>query len=180
MQPIETLILIGLRGTGKTTVGQLVAAARRLPFVDVDAQLQATTGQSVRQLFASIGEAGFRELEAALLAQLLERATPQVIATGGGAVLRADNRQRIRAAGWVVWLTADPAVLAERLAADAATAEQRPALLAGGGLAEMLQLAAAREPLYRECADLIVPTDSLSPQQVAEHILSAWNSNGLT
>jgi shikimate kinase len=165
----------------KTTVGQLVAAARRLPFVDVDAQLQATTGQSVRQLFASVGEAGFRELEAALLAQLLDRATPQVIATGGGAA--AASRQPPsgfgRRAG-VVWLTADPAVLAERLAADAATAEQRPALLAGGGLAEVVQLAAAREPLYRECADLIVPTDSLSPQQVAEHILSAWNSNGLT
>jgi shikimate kinase len=153
---------------------------RRLPFVDVDAQLQATTGQSVRQLFASVGEAGFRELEAALLAQLLDRATPQVIATGGGAVLRADNRQRMRAAGRVVWLTADPAVLAERLAADAAT--RRATARAGGRRRAGRGGPASRRPrtALRECADLIVPTDSLSPQQVAEHILSAWNSNGLT
>lgn len=180
MRPSDSLILIGLRGTGKTTVGQLIAAARGLRFVDLDKQLQTLTGQSVRELFASVGEAGFRERESQVLAEVLGRATPQVIATGGGVVLRPDNRQRLRAAGWVVWLTADPAVLAQRLADDPASAEQRPALIAGGGLAELVQLAAVRAPLYRECADLVVSTDTLSPLEVAEHILSAWNSSGLT
>src|SRR5215218_9277728 len=125
------LVLVGPRGSGKSSAGRLLAESLGWRFVDAHEELQRRAGRTVREVFAAEGEAGFREREAALLAELcaLEQA---VIATGGGAVLRADNRARLREAGPVVWLTADVDTLWSRIDADAASAETRPALLGGG------------------------------------------------
>jgi shikimate kinase len=172
MSPL--LFLVGYRGSGKTTVGCLVAERLGWDFLDADSVLEGRCGRTIREIFAAEGEAGFRDKEAAVLADLCAR-TKTVIATGGGIVLREENRQRLNRHGFVAWLTADPATLLARIHADPTTAERRPALV-GGGPAEVEQLLAVREPLYRACADVVVPAGALSPQQAADAILAAWNS----
>ena len=165
------LFLIGYRGSGKTTVGRLVADWLGWPFLDADTVLEERYGRSIREIFAAEGEAGFRDKESVVLADLCTR-TNLVIATGGGIVLRDENRALLKRHGFVAWLTADPATLLARIQADPTTAARRPAL-AGGGLAEIEQLLAVREPLYRTCADVIIPVGALSPEQAADAILAA-------
>ncbi|HEX3152830.1 MAG TPA: shikimate kinase [Gemmataceae bacterium] len=167
------LFLIGYRGSGKTTVGSIVAARLGWSFLDADTVLEGRYAQSIREIFAAEGEAGFRDKESAVLADLCTR-TDTVIATGGGIILRKANRELLNRHGFVAWLTAEPATLLERIEADPTTAERRPALSVGGR-AEIEQLLAVREPLYRECADVIVSVESLSPEQAADAILAAWN-----
>lgn len=169
MSPL--LFLIGYRGSGKTTVGRILANRLRWAFVDADGVLEERHRRAIREIFATEGEAGFREMESAILAELCTR-TNAVIATGGGVVLREANRQFLKLHGIVAWLTADPATLLARIKADPATAERRPPL-AGGGLAEIEHLLAVREPLYQVCADVVVPVGALSPEQAADAILAA-------
>ena len=168
------LFLIGYRGSGKTTVGKIVANRLGWAFVDADADLEERHGRTIRDIFTTEGELGFRDKEAAVLADLCAR-TNTVIATGGGIVLREANRQLLKRHGSVAWLTADPAVLLERIQADPTTAERRPNM-ASGGLAEIEQLLAVREPLYRACTDVVVPVGALSPEQAADAILAACPS----
>ena len=165
------LFLIGYRGSGKTTVGRLVADRIGWAFLDADTVLEERHGRTIREIFAAEGEAGFRDKEAAVLADLGTR-TDTVIATGGGVVLRDENRRLLKSRGFVAWLTADAPTLLARIQADPTTAERRPAL-AGGGLVEIEQLLVVREPLYRACADLTVPIGALSPEQAADAILAA-------
>jgi shikimate kinase len=165
----DRLILIGYRGTGKTTVARLVAERLGWPWQDADAYLEGKLGRTVRAVFAAEGEAGFRAHEAAALAELLE-APRLVLATGGGVVLRPDNRARLRAAGRVVWLTADAGTIWARLQGDPATAAQRPALTGLPGPEEVAALLAAREPWYRECATAVVDTAGRTPAAVADTI----------
>jgi shikimate kinase len=168
------IVLIGYRGSGKTTVGRVLAGRLGWDFADADAVLEDRYATTIRDIFAAEGEAGFRDKEAAVLADLCRR-TDTVLATGGGVVLRDENRARLNAHGFVAWLTADPETLFERIQADATTAARRPAL-AGGGLAEVEALLAVREPLYRSCADVVVPAGALSPERAADAILAAWTS----
>lgn len=168
------LYLIGYRGTGKTTVGRLLAARLGRPFVDLDERIESDAGMTIADVFAAEAEAGFRDREsAALLTASAE--VPSVIATGGGIILREANRDRLRATGWVAWLTAPADVLWGRIQADATTAARRPAL-AGGGPEEVAKLLAVRTPLYQAVADTTVATAGLSPEVVAAAILAAWNS----
>jgi shikimate kinase len=127
----------------------------------------------VAEVFASEGEAGFRQRESVALQELAGR-NRLVIATGGGAVLRLANRDLLRTAGFVAWLTARPETLWARLQADPATLERRPNLTGAGGVDEILTLLAVREPLYRSIADLVVDTDGPSPEQVAATIFKSW------
>lgn len=169
----EHLILIGYRGTGKTTVGRLLAARLGRPFADADERVEAAAGCPIADLFARGGEAEFRAREAAALAELCA-GPPAVIATGGGAVLRESNRALLRASGFVAWLVAPPEVLWARIRADPATAARRPNLTARGGPDEVRELLAAREPLYRAAADFAADCAAASPEAVADAILSAW------
>jgi shikimate kinase len=164
------LFLIGYRGTGKTTVAGLLADRLGWNCVDADAALEERHGRSIARIFAEEGEAGFRDKEAALLEDLC-RLKQRVIATGGGVVLREANRQRLRDAGRIVWLTADAPTLWQRLQNDNTTRARRPVLTVGG-LAEIEELLQMRESLYRACADWTVETTGLSPQEVADLILS--------
>jgi shikimate kinase len=167
------VFLVGYRGSGKTTVARLVADRLGWQWLDADSVLEGKHGRTIRQIFAEEGEAGFRDKEAALLAELCQYDN-HVIATGGGIVLRPGNRQMLHLSGRVVWLTADAATLWDRINRDATTAERRPNL-SGGGLAEVEELLRLREPLYRECADLVIDTTSQAPEQIAAAIVN-WLS----
>lgn len=166
-----SIFLVGYRATGKSTVARLLSRKLGWDWVDADELLEQRHGRTIRQIFAEEGEAGFREKEAAVLEELCRRPR-HVIATGGGVVLREANRERLRAAGKVIWLTADAATIWDRLQTDPSTGERRPALTVGGR-AEVEELLRAREPLYRACADLVVETAERSPEEIVAHILSA-------
>lgn len=165
------LALIGARGTGKTSVGRIVADRLGLPFADADRELERRAGRTIAAIFAEQGEPAFRDLEEAILGALTAQAG-LVLATGGGAVLREANRRLLRRFGWVVWLTAEPDILAGRLRSDPGS---RPALTAAGTLAEVAAVLAARTPLYREVADAIVETAGRTPAEVADAVLQAWS-----
>jgi len=174
-QPVQRIVLIGARGAGKTTVARLIAERLDWSWIDADGYLESKVQRTIREIFEQEGEPSFRMLEALALKELLVP-EKRVVATGGGVVLDPTNRARLRAAGLVVWLTADAATLWQRLQADRATPLQRPALTNRGGLAEIEELLAAREPLYRECANCIVDTSSLPPNAVADRIVSMVGS----
>jgi shikimate kinase len=166
---LERIFLIGYRGTGKTTVAPLVAARLGWKWLDADAVLEERHEKSIAQIFAEEGETSFRDKEAMLLEELCSE-TPAVIAAGGGVVLRAANRLRLRSAGHVVWLTADPTTIGHRLAQDPTTTLRRP-MLTTGGPNEIDELLRMREPLYRDCADVTVDTVGRLPEQIAGEIL---------
>jgi shikimate kinase len=172
MQP-QRIFLIGYRGTGKTTVGRLLADRLGWTFADCDDHIEAGAGKSIADLFAAEGEAGFRDREAAVLRDLGSRGNI-VIATGGGVVLRPTNREYLQSSGFVAWLTARPETVWVRLQLDPTTSARRPNLTPLGGIEEVRALVAAREPLYRVSAHFIADADAPSPETVAAAILTAW------
>ncbi|MFM9194327.1 MAG: shikimate kinase [Planctomycetia bacterium] len=181
------ITLIGYRGTGKSTVAALLGDILGCGWCDADVVLEKKLGCSIAALVRERGEPVFRDEEAVVLGELLAGFSG-VLSTGGGAVLRAANREALRKLGRpVVWLTAPADVVRRRLAADPATAARRPALAAsaGGGpsghgdpLAEVAQALEHREPLYRAIADFQVDTSIAAPAavaaQVAEWLREAW------
>ena len=165
------LTLIGYRATGKTTLAQLLAGRLGWPWIDADVEIERRAGKSIAQIFAADGEPAFRDLEAQVVAELCRR--PRlVLAAGGGAPLRLESRQAMRAAGQVVWLTASPGTILARMQADPATAPRRPNLTEHGPLEEIVQLLSRREPIYREAAHLVIDTDGKTPEQLAAEILA--------
>jgi len=168
------LVLIGYRGTGKSTVGRILAEELGRPFLDSDRKIEALSGRSIRSIFAESGEPAFRDWEERALAELTGESLGAILATGGGAVLREANRRRLRGFGFVAWLTADPEELARRLEADGAGLAARPALTTAGTLQEITQVLEARSPLYADLADAVIPTDRKVPREVAEAILKCW------
>jgi shikimate kinase len=182
------ITLIGYRGTGKSTVAALLGDRLGCGWCDADLVLEHQVGCSIAALVRSRGESAFRDAETTVLAELLDR-FPGVVATGGGAVLRVENRALLRGVGRpVVWLTAPAEVIRRRLAADPTTADRRPALAAsttgglvghGDPLAEVDAALVQREPLYRECADFQVDTAAASSIAVADQVV-AWLGRGWT
>ena len=166
------LFLIGYRGSGKTTVAAALAERLGWPWVDADAELERRAGRTIKQIFEEQGEQAFRDLEAAVVADLAA-GDRQIVALGGGAVLRDANRQALAGRGPIVWLKASPEVLWARMTADHTTAARRPNLTREGGLAEIRTLLAERTPIYTACADLAVDADDRSPAEIAREITSA-------
>jgi shikimate kinase len=175
----ERIYLIGPRGSGKTTVGRLLAERLGYGFVDADIEIETRAGSTIADLFAIEGEEGFRRREVGLVADLA-KLDCHVIAWGGGAVLRPENRERLRANGTCVWLSGDAAILFRRLAGDPAGASRRPALTRLSGPEEMERILREREPLYREIAHLAVATDGMTPEAVVSAILLSCSTSGCT
>jgi 5-deoxy-5-amino-3-dehydroquinate synthase len=162
------VVLVGLMGAGKTTVGQLLAARLGWPLVDSDQVVEERTGRTVREIWHTDGEPAYRVLETAALLDALNRPESSVIAAAGGVVLREENRAALRAAdAFIAWLVADVNVLVER----AGRGDHRP-LLDEDPRATMLQMRRDREPLYREVADVVIDTTGRPPDEVAEEILA--------
>ena len=162
------ITLTGLRGSGKSTVGPLLAARLGWDFFDADDELERRTGRTIADIFAADGEPGFRAIERGVMADLLGR-TELVIAAGGGTLMDEGTRERA-ARGFVVYLTAPPEVLARRVAGDDANAGRRPALSTAVPLDEMRAVFDRRDPIYRGCADLVVPVADADPGEIAATI----------
>jgi shikimate kinase len=149
MNPAPNLFFVGPMGAGKTTVGRHVADLLGLPFFDLDHEIEVHTGATVALIFELEGEAGFRRRESALLEDMAAR-SDIVLATGGGAVLDPRNREVMRARSFVIWLDAALDAQLSRLSRD----RQRPLLKGPDRRQRLQQLAAVRNPLYAEVADL--------------------------
>jgi shikimate kinase len=166
------IVLIGYRGTGKSTVGRCIAERLSWTFLDADEVLEQRADCTIREIFSQQGEFVFRDLESTILQELCTH-EQQVLALGGGVVLREANRALLKSPQQrVVWLQADAETLFHRIHGDPTTAERRPALTNIGGIAEIVQLLAVREPLYRDCAEFTIATAERSPHHIADEIVS--------
>lgn len=162
----SNIFLIGPMGAGKTTVGRRLAELRGLQFIDSDHEIEARTGVDIPYIFEREGEAGFRKRESQVIGELAMR-SGIVLATGGGAVLDADNRRVLSAHGYVVYLHAS----IEQQLHRTARADNRPLLNNAADRRGVLSaLLAQRDPLYREIADLVVNTDSRSAKTLVHEI----------
>ncbi|HVC98711.1 MAG TPA: shikimate kinase [Pirellulales bacterium] len=168
------IVLIGYRGTGKTTVARQLALRLGWDWVDADVEVELRAKKSIAAIFASGGPEAFRDWESAVLAELARRERI-VLAAGGGAVLREENRRALAAGGKLIWLQAGPATILRRIAGDAATAGRRPRLTAAGSEAEIVAVLAERTPIYQSCADAAIDTEGKAPREVALEIMACLN-----
>ena len=166
--PTGHLVLVGLMGAGKSSVGRRLAARLERRFVDVDDVVAERAGSSIPELFADRGETAFRALEASTLGDLLDDPRPSVVATGGGAVLDAGTRSRLAEVG-TIWLRAAPQHLARRVGAG----RGRPLLSGGDVAAELERLASERTAHYEDVASIVVDVDDLGIDEVVDRIVAS-------
>jgi shikimate kinase len=156
-------------GSGKSTIGRRLARHLDLPFADADAEVERRAGMPIAAIFEASGETAFRDLESAVLADLLVAGAPAVIATGGGAVVRDANRRLLRERATVVFLDAMPTELRQRVRADGS----RPLLAGDDMLERLVRLHAERAPLYREVATVTLPPGRRRPDVAVRLICEA-------
>lgn len=165
----QNIVLVGLMGAGKTTVGRQLARRLGRPFLDSDHEIEARTGVPIPTIFEIEGEAGFRKRESQAIAELLQ-GQGVVLATGGGAVLDPDNRRCMHDRGWVVYLNVPPRQLFERTRSD----RNRPLLQVEDPLARLQELHAVRDPLYREVAHVVVDGSRLAAGGITQFLLKEF------
>lgn len=146
------IALVGLPGSGKSTVGRQLARRLDLPFVDSDPEIERRIGCTIREYFEREGENSFRDAEEAAIADITGRGHQGVLSTGGGTVLRPANRERLRASGYVIYLRTSPEEVFKRLRHD----RNRPLLQVGDPMQRLRDLFAVRDPLYRETAHFVI------------------------
>lgn len=162
------IVLVGLMGSGKTTVGKLLAERLRRPLVDTDEAVEAATGRTVRDIWLAEGEPAYRALENGVVVDALAAAAPSVIAAAGGVVLSSENRRALAEAGaFVVWLSAGADVLVGR----AVTGAHRP-LLDHDPRGALTKMATDRAELYAEVADVVVDVSDRRPAAIADEIVA--------
>ena len=162
----ENIFLVGLMGAGKSTVGRILARRLGKRFVDTDHEIEKRNGVTIPVIFEIEGEDGFRRREQEVLVDLAKE-KDLVLSTGGGIVLKPENREVLRNHGFVVYLNARPELLADRTKHD----RTRPLLNVEDPLTRLRELYAVRDPLYREVAHAVVETGRGAPQQVVQAIL---------
>ncbi|MGA8497318.1 MAG: shikimate kinase [Xanthobacteraceae bacterium] len=164
----RSIVLVGMMGVGKSSIGRRLAARLGVPFVDADAEIEKAAGMSIADIFARHGEADFRSGEARVIARLLDGG-PQVLATGGGAVMNADTRAAIKAKGVSIWLSAELDVLMRRINKRK---NDRPMLQTADPAATLRELLVAREPAYAQ-ADLTVQSREVPHDAIVSEIMTA-------
>lgn len=183
----DRIALIGMRGSGKTTLGRQLAESFGLPLIDCDKELESRLGMSISEMFSQFGEPGFREKEAACLGELVQ-GDRWIMACGGGAILREANRNLLRERSFVIWLDAPPEILAERVTRDPWSASGRPPLIGADRTilqqkeieiplksrpietvqAELNQIFSDRKSLYSSTSHLRLATDKGKPMEWVE------------
>ncbi|WP_203361770.1 shikimate kinase [Bacillus sp. REN10] len=166
---MTTIFMTGFMGTGKTTIGQLLADQLQMPVIDTDVYIEQQEGITIAEIFEQKGEAYFRELETAVLEKLSTN-EQKVVTTGGGIIMKEKNRQLMKQCGTVVFLETDLAVIFERLRGDTS----RP-LIQNQERSRIEELYESRLPLYREAADVIIHTTNQTAEQVAQEVMQRLN-----
>ncbi|MFY0612517.1 MAG: shikimate kinase [Hyphomicrobiaceae bacterium] len=169
----RSIVLVGLMGCGKSSVGRRLAVKLGLPFVDADTEIEQAAGKTIPEIFTDYGEEHFRDREHLVIARLL-RGGPQVLATGGGAYMRTDTREAIGEAGIAVWLRAELDVLMRRVMRR----DDRPMLKSADPEATMRQLMDVRYPIYAK-ADLTVESRDVTHDVVVNEIVAALKNGPL-
>ncbi len=164
----RSIVLVGMMGVGKSSIGRRLGARLGIPFVDADAEIEAAAGMSIADIFARHGEADFRSGEARVIARLLENG-PQVLATGGGAVMNADTRALIKTKGVSIWLNAEFDVLMRRISKRK---HDRPMLQTADPAATLRELLAVRQPVYAQ-ADITVQSREVPHEAIVTEIMAA-------
>src|SRR6478736_3589658 len=163
----RSIVLVGMMGAGKSTIGRRLATRLRLPFTDADTEIEAAAGMSIPDIFETRGEVQFRDGEARVIARLLDHG-PIVLATGGGAFMREEPRDRIRARAISIWLRADADVIMRRVRRRA----DRPLLRTADPEATVNRLLGEREPVYRN-ADLTILSRDVPHDRIVEECIEA-------
>jgi shikimate kinase len=164
----RSIVLVGMMGVGKSSIGRRLATRLGIPFVDADTEIEKAAGMSIADIFSRHGEADFRGGEARVIARLLEGG-PQVLATGGGAVMNADTRAGIKAKGVSIWLSAELDVLLRRISKRK---NERPMLQTADPAATLRQLLETRAPVYAQ-ADLTVQSREVPHEAIVTEIMAA-------
>ncbi|MCK1640200.1 shikimate kinase [Bradyrhizobium sp. 157] len=163
----RSVVLVGMMGAGKSTIGRRLAARLRLPFLDADIEIEAAAGMSIPDIFETHGEPHFRDGEARVIARLLDSG-PAVIATGGGAFMREETRNRIRDKAVSIWLKADVDIIMKRVKRRA----DRPLLQTEDPVATVSRLLEAREPVYRS-ADVTILSRDVPHDRIVDECIEA-------
>ena len=174
LQQSRNIILIGPMGSGKSTIGKLLAKALEYEFVDSDHHIESSTGVTIPYIFEVEGESGFRDREEKAISELCQLENV-ILATGGGAIIRPENRAVLAASGTVLYLNIPPESQFERVRFD----NQRPLLKNDDPQAVLTALYEARDPLYQEVADYIVFSDNIPPKIVVNGIIESIVQNKL-
>jgi shikimate kinase len=163
----RSIVLIGMMGAGKSTIGRRLAGRLRLPFLDADIEIEAAAGMSIPDIFETHGESHFRDGEARVIARLLDNG-PAVIATGGGAFMREETRKRIADKAVSIWLKADADIIMKRVKRRA----DRPLLQTEDPAATVSRLLEAREPVYQN-ADLTIWSRDVPHERIVDECIEA-------
>lgn len=164
------IVLVGMMGSGKSTVGRRLAARLHLPFIDADQEIEAAAGMSISDIFATHGEPHFRDGEARVIARLLDEG-PRVLATGGGAMLREETRGRIRDKAVSIWLKAEGDVILRRVKRRT----ERPLLQTADPAGTINRLIAEREPVYQR-ADIAILSRDVPHEKIVDECIEALHA----
>ena len=166
MPALHRVFLVGPMGAGKTTIGKYLAQQLKLQFADTDSEIERRTGADIPWIFEIEGEEGFRSREQQVVEEMTDW-NNYVLATGGGVVMRAENRRALASRGFVIYLHATIDEQVRRTQKD----KRRPLLQTGDPEQTLRDLMAIRDPLYREIADHVINTDGCSPKTVAQRLV---------
>ena len=174
-RPDRTIVLVGMMGVGKSTVGKRLANRLGVPFIDADAEIEKAAGLTIPEIFEKYGEPHFRDGERRVIARLLRDKPAHVLAAGGGAFNDPETRERVAERGISVWLNADPEILAARVSRRS----NRPMLNSDLEiLGRLKELAAVRDPVYA-LADLHIDTSDGNPEDSVSRVIAALEANGM-
>jgi len=166
MPALHRVFLVGPMGAGKTTIGKYLAQQLKLQFADTDSEIERRTGADIPWIFEIEGEEGFRSREQQVVEEMTDW-NDYVLATGGGVVMRAENRRALASRGFVIYLHATVDEQVRRTQKD----KRRPLLQTGDPEQTLRELMAIRDPLYREISDHVINTDGCSPKTVAQRLV---------